>query len=34
MIAQLAGEADVTVKDDVVEDSESDLDKKINRIKS
>jgi SNF2 family DNA or RNA helicase len=33
MIAQLAGEADVTVKDNIIEDSESNLDKKVNRMK-
>jgi hypothetical protein len=33
MIAQLAGEADVTVKNNVVENSKSNLDKRVNRIK-
>jgi hypothetical protein len=33
IITQLTGEADVTVKNDVVEDSESDLDERVNRIK-
>jgi hypothetical protein len=34
MIAQLAGEADVTVRDNIIDDSKSDLDKKVNWIKS